>query len=104
MLGNARKSVDGMQVEEWKFWCLGCALFANVVAFFGVNYFDQSRVGWFVLLAMVSTVAAPNLTSNPVREAEPQQAGFALRRRLSVASRARLPIPHVPSVGDKRQR
>ena len=45
-------------------WLLGAALLANVVAFFGVNYFDQSRMAWFALLAMVCACTAPRL--NPV--------------------------------------
>lgn len=52
-LGNARKLVEGNE-EEWLVWLLGAALFANLVAFFGVNYFDQSKVSWYLLLAMIS--------------------------------------------------
>ena len=59
MLGDARKSVDGDKGKEWMLWCLGSAMFANVVAFFGVNYFDQSRIWWFILLAMISAIAVP---------------------------------------------
>jgi hypothetical protein len=66
MLGNARKSVDGKSSEEWLFWCLGCSLFANVVAFFGVNYFDQSKVGWFTLLAMIAAVSQPASVTDPI--------------------------------------
>jgi len=64
MLGNARKAVDGDKGQEWIMWCLGSAMFANVVGFFGVNYFDQSRVWWFILLAMISAIAAPILQSH----------------------------------------
>ena len=35
-------------------WALGAGLFANVVAFLGISYFDQSIVGWYALLAMIS--------------------------------------------------
>jgi hypothetical protein len=59
MLGDARKAVDGDKDQEWMLWCLGSAMFANVVGFFGVNYFDQSRVWWFILLAMISAIASP---------------------------------------------
>ena len=57
-IGNARKLVEG-EPREWFFWLLGAAMFANLVAFFGVNYFDQSKVGWFMLLAMISAATAP---------------------------------------------
>jgi hypothetical protein len=66
MLGDARKSVDGDKGKEWMLWCLGSAMFANVVAFFGVNYFDQSRIWWFILLAMISAIAAPMLQGHGI--------------------------------------
>ena len=70
MTGNARKRVEGDTAKEWVYWCLGSALFANVVGFFGVNYFDQSRVGWLALLAMISAVTAQaSVGSAPVPEA-----------------------------------
>jgi hypothetical protein len=52
-IGIARKLVAGHR-KEWFLWFLGAALFANLVAFFGVNYFDQVKVVWFALLAMIS--------------------------------------------------
>jgi hypothetical protein len=53
-LGNARKIVEGNRREEWFLWCLGCGMFAHVVAFFGIDYFDQVRFAWFTLLAIIS--------------------------------------------------
>ena len=86
MLGNARRSVDGKPSEEWLFWCLGCSLFANVVAFFGVNYFDQSRVGWFALLAIISSVN-PSMTTpdHIVASAELQAKRRAVPWKTSLA-------------------
>jgi hypothetical protein len=60
-LGNARKIVDGNTLEEWQLWCLGSSLFANAVGFFGVNYFDQSKVGWFLLLSIIPAITMPIL-------------------------------------------
>jgi hypothetical protein len=59
-VGKARKSVEGSR-REWLLWLLGCALFANLVGFFGVNYFDQAKLGWYLLLAMISAASAPIL-------------------------------------------
>ena len=58
-LGNARRAVEGDLKQEWLYWLLGAALFSNVVAFFGVNYFDQTKFAWFALLAVVSAATAP---------------------------------------------
>lgn len=61
-IGNARK-LASRRKEEWGLWLLGSAMFANLVGFFGINYFDQSKVGWFVLLAAISAATAPFLRS-----------------------------------------
>ena len=66
-IGESRKRSEGAG-REWLYWFLGAALFATVVGFFGVNYYDQSKIGWFVLLAMISAATNPELhTANPAR-------------------------------------
>lgn len=70
-IGDARKALSGRRREEWFVWFLGAALFAHLVAFFGVNYFDQSRVSWFLLLAMISAVTAPIPAKKKTRQ-EPE--------------------------------
>jgi hypothetical protein len=62
-LGNARRVVEGDKDQEWFLWLLGCALFANVVAFLGVNYFDNMKLAWFALIAMVGAATTPILAS-----------------------------------------
>jgi len=54
MIGRARKKVEHKFRQEWFFWCLGAALFGHMVAFWGIDYFDQTRLWWFVFLAMIS--------------------------------------------------
>ncbi len=82
-LGNARKAVQDDSNQEWFFWFLGAALFAHIVAFFGVNYFDQSRMAWFALLAIISAATAPVLQKASVPEHELQPA--FRRSRLAYA-------------------
>jgi hypothetical protein len=53
-IGSARKSVEGNRAEEWFFWCLGASMFAHLVVFFGIDYFDQMEFAWFALLAIIS--------------------------------------------------
>jgi hypothetical protein len=52
-LGRAGRSAGADLRRSWWLWLLGTALFANVVAFFGISYFDQSFVCWYALLAMI---------------------------------------------------
>ncbi len=42
-------------------WALGAALFAHAVTYISVTYFDQNFVNWYLLLAMISSVAGPSL-------------------------------------------
>ena len=68
-LGVARRRVSGNREQEWLFWCLGSALFANVVASFGINYMYHLMMCFFLLLACISIAAfAPQ--PPPVRAAE----------------------------------
>lgn len=39
---------------QFAIWALGAALFAHIVAFFDVNYFDQNLLTWALLIAMIS--------------------------------------------------
>jgi hypothetical protein len=63
-IGKARRAVEGNQRKEWLFWLLGAAMFAQVMAFMGVDYFDQSKFGWYVLLAIipVATMLPPRVS------------------------------------------
>jgi len=71
-LGKARKRAAGRGIDGWFAWLLGAALFAHIVGFFGVNYFDQSKIGWFALLAMIAVtpITNPALSKKTVRVTE----------------------------------
>jgi len=58
-LGRARRAAGPDLTKAWSLWLLGAALFANVVAFFGISYFDQSFVCWYALLAMIIAATMP---------------------------------------------
>jgi hypothetical protein len=53
-IGIARKRVEGNQAQEWLLWCLGSALFANIVASFGINYSVHLMMFVFILLVCIS--------------------------------------------------
>lgn len=55
-LGKARRSTPDRK-EQLFIWALGASLFANVVAYFGISYFDQTIVAWYALLAMIHATA-----------------------------------------------
>jgi hypothetical protein len=82
-IGKARKVVEGLR-KEWYFWFLGAALFANLVAFFGVNYFDQVKIVWFALLAMISA------TTTSILQAEKRKTSTAENEVADAASNHQL--------------
>ena len=53
-IGIARKAVEGDRRREWMFWLLGGTVFAQVLAYMGIDYFDQSKFVWYALLAIIS--------------------------------------------------
>jgi hypothetical protein len=60
-LGNARMRTRSRR-NQWLFWSLGAALSSNVVAFLGVNYFDQSKMAWFALVSMICACTAQKVS------------------------------------------
>jgi hypothetical protein len=74
-LGSARKKSEGTIQDEWMYWLIGCALFSNALAFIGANYFDQSRISWFLILASISAVTAPLLQQQTANQSEAASSG-----------------------------
>jgi hypothetical protein len=52
-VGKARRASAGGIGHRFLLWAIGASLFANVVAFVGVCYFDQTVVIWYAVLAMI---------------------------------------------------
>jgi hypothetical protein len=52
-LGKARRIAPDRKTRLF-LWALGSALFAHVVAFIGISYWDQTQVVWYGLLAAIS--------------------------------------------------
>lgn len=78
-LGRARKLAENRKQQVF-LWALGAALFANVVAFVGISYWDQTQVVWLGLLAAIcaATVARPTKKMTEVAVGVPSvEASFA---------------------------
>ena len=73
-LGKARRQVSGDRRQEHFVWAVGAALFSNVVAFFGISYFDQTMVAWYLLLAIIGAVAASAASAGAKAESSPVRA------------------------------
>jgi hypothetical protein len=53
-IGRLVKSMPEGAQEAKCVWALGAALSAHLAAFFGVNYWDQNVVPWYMLLAVIA--------------------------------------------------
>lgn len=73
-IGRARKAAEGDPKVEFFVWAIAAALFSHVLGFFGIAYFDQTMVSWFVLLVMVSAVSAA-----PIRVEARKKKDFSFR-------------------------
>ena len=62
-IGKTRQHYEGDSQEEFFIWAIGASLFANVTAFFGIGYWDQIIVPWYMLLAIICAVAQPVLAA-----------------------------------------
>ncbi len=49
--------------EQFLIWGLGASLFAHVVSYMSVSYFDQNVVNWYLLLAIIATTGHEFLLS-----------------------------------------
>ena len=64
-VGGARRAVAGNPRKEWLYWLIGATIFAQVMAFIGVDYFDQSKFSWYLLLAIIPASTGIPLVSVP---------------------------------------
>jgi len=47
------------QPQRFFIWSLGCALFAHVLSFFSVAYFDQLAIFWYMIIGMSACLVEP---------------------------------------------
>lgn len=56
-LAVVRHTVPARRDTEYLLWGLGCALLVHIVTWFGITYFDQIYVVWFMHLAAMSGIS-----------------------------------------------
>ena len=85
-VGFAMKSTGYRTGSDQKFlWALGSALFAHIITFLGVSYFDQNIVTFYLLLAMISMASGPYLLSRKAAN------GFALPLAVTAGAQSKSP-------------
>ena len=68
LLGKMRASVEGNSEREWMMWFLCATLFAHIIGFFGISYWDQNEWSWCAFLAIVCVATAPILKPKSLKE------------------------------------
>jgi hypothetical protein len=71
-------------------WFLAVALFTNCVLFFGISYFDHTKIMWFALLAIIAAATAPILASQTSDELVPEKYAKPLKPAFPVPRLARV--------------
>jgi len=57
-IGRKMKDIDSNEFTlKFTVWCLGVSLFAHITSFISVCYFDQVIIFWYLLLAIIATLA-----------------------------------------------
>lgn len=79
-IGRARRIVEGDSKQERFMWFLGVALFAHCVGFFGISYFDHTRIAWCAFLAMAIAATAPVLAQEAGAAGEQENGSLAKER------------------------
>ena len=63
-LGKARRVAQGHPRAQQLLWALGALMSAHLAAFMGIAYFDQTKIWWFVTLAMISAATAADFVAD----------------------------------------
>ncbi len=98
-IGRARKIVEGDKQQEWFMWFLGVTLVTHCMCFFGITYFDATRIAWFAFLSIVTAATAPILATEKVEEAE--TIPLRPRAKPTVASPPVTRVPELTGAGRK---
>jgi hypothetical protein len=90
-LGSMRKRVKPKQ--QWLFWCLGSIMLANIFAYFGVAYWDQTQVWWFAFLAMICAVTVPPMPHGLTKTGPEVSEAVTFPDLVETAPAARVAVP-----------
>lgn len=64
-IGRALRMLDYRQKEFKIFlWSVGVSLFAHIMSFLSVSYFDQMILFWYLLLAVIATISNQSKSKN----------------------------------------
>jgi hypothetical protein len=86
----------GSNPYAWMYWCIGCTLFAHLIAFLGVDYFDMIGDWWYLFLAMITIAVARTPSTLPVNVPRRVQRAWEseLPAALPLSARINAPVRH----------
>lgn len=83
--GLAIRALEQSRTAQLLVWSLGCMLFAQVITFFDVTYFDQNILNWYLVLDMV---AIASVVSRPAIEPSANWAKEQMRSPVGLLGKA----------------
>lgn len=89
-IGMARKLVQEDPQQERYMWALAVTLFTQCVCFFGISYFDHTKVMWFAFLAIITAATAPILATQKALEPATEPYAAPLKPAFPSAKLARV--------------
>jgi hypothetical protein len=69
-IAKARRIVQDDPAQERFMWALSVTLFTHCICFFGISYFDHTKMVWYAFLAIVSASTLPILARAKAVESE----------------------------------
>jgi hypothetical protein len=85
--------------NERLLFCLGATLFGNAVAFLGIIYFDQSVIGWYLTIALISGTTA--FVLNAAKAEAPIEELIPVRPGARKVNKQRAPAEPVATYRDR---
>jgi hypothetical protein len=98
-LGSARKAATDKKKRLF-LWSLGAALFANVISFVGISYWDQTQVVWYGLLAAISAAVVVRADSPKASLKNAESSDGQSEPEVEVGSDRLEPAPSIGSLSE----
>jgi hypothetical protein len=76
---KARRIVQDDPQQERFMWALTVTFLTNCVCFFGISYYDHTKLMWFAVLSIIAAATAPILSSEKALEPEAERYVVSLK-------------------------
>jgi hypothetical protein len=97
-LAKARNLVEDDRPQARFMWAQSVTLFTHCVCFFGISYFDHTKMMWYAFLAITAASTSPILARAKAEATEAEPLVVPLKPALAPAGLAKVAKPKVGAV------